>query len=204
MATLRDYYLRLQEFEGESPVELIAPWQPEIIEAVRADFAEAVRTGVLREASVHIPAGTSNQSIGNRVADFAAMQIDRALRQFKIESCAGAGYPDRTLRCLADDRHYPTELKATSAWDPADSNRRVVTSSSAKLRRRFTAPINHLLITFSYAINTGSEQASITAVRMDFVEPDTIVNIRLEASVSHRLLTDGRHRSFTLRCNEPS
>ena len=61
-----------------------------------------------------------------------------------------------------------------------------------------------LLITFSYVLNTVTEQASITAVRMDFVEPDTIVNIRLEASVSHRLLAEGKHAHFTLRCDQPS
>jgi hypothetical protein len=199
--TRRDYYLRLQEFEGETPVELIAPWQPELIEVIHADFNAAIQTGVLHGASVRIPARTSNQSIGNKVADFAAARIDAALQQFRIEGCSGHGYPDRVLRRLADDRCYPTELKATSAWDPADSNRRVITSSSAKLRRQFTPPINHLLITFSYVLNTETEQADITAVRMDFVQPDTIVNIRLEASVSHRLLAEGRHRHFTLRCD---
>ena len=202
MATLRDYYLRLQEFEGEKPIELIAQWQPEVVEAIREDFAAALKSGVLRDKTVRIPPGTSNQSIGNKVADFAATQIGPALRQFKIESCSGPGYPDRILRCIADDHIYPTELKATSAWDPADSNRRVITSSSAKLRRRFAPPINHILITFSYTHNTGTEQANVTAVRMDFVEPDTIVNIRLEASVSHRLLAGGKHRYFTRQCVE--
>jgi hypothetical protein len=143
----------------------------------------------------------SNRRVTTGTADFGPMRLDLALQHFRIEDCSGAGYPDRILRSLANDRRYPTELKATSAWDPTDSNRRVITSSSAKLRRQFTAPINHLLITFSYTLNTETEQASITAVRMDFVEPDTIVNIRLEASVSHRLLAEGRHRHFTLRCN---
>jgi hypothetical protein len=202
VATLREYYLRLQEFEGQKPIELIAAWQPDAVDAIRNDFAAAIASGVLRDKTVRIQAGTSNQAIGNKIADFAATQIDPALRQFKIEGCSGAGYPDRILRCLVNDQIYPTELKATSAWDPADSNRRVITSSSAKLRRRFAPPINHILVTFSYTLNTATEQANVTAVRMDFVEPDTIVNIRLEASVSHRLLTDGKHRYFTLRCDE--
>jgi len=198
--TLRDYYLRLQEFEGESPVELIAPWPPQFVEAIRADFAAAIASGVFHDSTVSISTGTSNQSIGNKIADFAATRIDKALQYFRIENCSGAGYPDRVLRGSTDSGRYPTELKATSAWDPADSNRRVITSSSAKLRRQFKSPINHLLITFSYILNTVTEQASITAVRMDFVEPDTVVNIRLEASVSHRLLAEGKHRHFTLRC----
>ncbi len=200
MSTLHDYYLKLQEFESATPVDLIAPWQPEIVEAIHGDFAGALASGVLREATVNIPAATSNQSIGNKIADFAATRIDTALQQFRIESCPGQGYPDRILRRLLDQSRYPAELKATSAWNPADSNRRVITSSTAKLRRQFTQPINHLLITFSYTLNTVTEQASVTAIRMDFVEPDTIVNIRLEASVSHRLLAEGKHRHFTLRC----
>jgi len=171
VATLRDYYLRLQEFEGEAPVELIAPWQSEIVETIRADFAAATAGGVFRGSTVRIPVGTTNQSIGNKIADFAAARIDVALQRFRIQGCSGHGYPDRVLKCLADERRYPTELKATSAWDPGDSNRRVITSSSAKLRRQFTSPINHLLITFSYVANTEAEEASITAVRMDFVEP---------------------------------
>ena len=61
MPTLRDY-LRLQGFEGETPVELIAPWQPALVEAIRADFDAAIQTGVFHGASVRIPAGTSNQS----------------------------------------------------------------------------------------------------------------------------------------------
>jgi hypothetical protein len=202
VSTLRDYYLRLQEFEGGQPIELIAPWQSEIVEKIAADFAAAVGSGVLRDKTVRIPAGTSNQSIGNKVANFAATQIDPALRQFRIGGCSGPGYPDRILKNLADDRIYPTELKATSAWDPADSNRRVITSSSAKLRRRFSSPINHVLATFSYSLNTQTEEANITAVRLDFVEPDTIVNIRMEASVSHRLLAQSKHQSFTLRCQD--
>src|SRR6266581_1217354 len=168
MSTLRDYYLKLQEFESATPVDLIAPWQPEIVEAIHGDFA--------------------------------ATRIDTALQQFRIESCPGQGYPDRILRRLLDQSRYPAELKATSAWNPADSNRRVITSSTAKLRRQFTQPINHLLITFSYTLNTVTEQASVTAIRMDFVEPDTIVNIRLEASVSHRLLAEGKYTHYTLRC----
>ncbi len=64
MSTLRDYYLKLQEFESATPVDLIAPWQPEVVEAIHGDFAGALASGVLREATVNIPAATSNQSIG--------------------------------------------------------------------------------------------------------------------------------------------
>ncbi len=33
------------------------------------------------------------------------------------------------------------------------------------------------------------------AIRLDFLEPDTAVNVRLEASVNHKILAAGPHRS---------
>ncbi len=103
MSTLRDYYFKLQQFESATSVDLIAPWQLEVVEAIHGDFAGALASGVLREATVNIPAATSNQSIGNKIADFAATRIDTALQQFRIESCTGQGYPDRILRRLRID-----------------------------------------------------------------------------------------------------
>ena len=97
MATLRDYYLRLQEFERITPVELIAPWQGEVVDAIQKEFNTALQAGILRNVTVSIPVGTSNQSVGNKIADFAAARIDSQLHQFKIESCTGQGYPDRML-----------------------------------------------------------------------------------------------------------
>src|SRR5438552_7933602 len=198
MTTLRDYYSNLQQCEGATPAELIAPWESEDVEEIHRDFAAALASGILHKATVDIPAGTSNQSIGNRIADFATTLIDPALQQFQIEKCTGQGYPDRILKRRQGEGRYPAELKATSAWNPGDSNRRVITSSTAKLRRQFAPPINHLMLTFSYSLNIDAAQ--ISAVRLDFVEPDTIVNIRLEASVSHKLLAEGKHRYFTLPC----
>jgi hypothetical protein len=38
----------------------------------------------------------------------------------------------------------------------------------------------------------------ISSLRLDFIGPNTQVNIRLEASVSHRLLAEATHRSTTI------
>jgi len=67
----------------------------------------------------------------------------------------------------------------------------VLTSASNKLRS-FPAPIHHLLLTILYAEQPGF--ALMERLRLDFLEPDRLVSIRLEASVSHRLLSQGGHR----------
>jgi hypothetical protein len=88
------------------------------------------------------------------------------------------------------------EIKATSDWNPADSNRRVLTSSSEKIRRAFKTPIYHLLCTLLYTVQPDS--ARIDAVRLDFIEPTTSVNVRLEASVNHKILASGPHKSIMI------
>lgn len=87
-------------------------------------------------------------------------------------------------------------MKATSDWNAQDSNRRVLTSSSEKLRAQFEAPIFHLLCTAMYAYEENG--ARIGCVRLDFLEPSSPVNVRLEASVSHKLLTNGTHASLVI------
>jgi hypothetical protein len=67
-----------------------------------------------------------------------------------------------------------------------------LTSASTKLRG-FPAPIHHLLLTILYTEQPGF--ALMDGLRLDFLEPDSLVSIRLEASVSHQLLAQGGHRS---------
>lgn len=150
----------------------------------------------ITEQVVPLRGGSSNQSIGNQVAEFFALQFPPHLTTHDLRACAGAGYPDKTLVRRANNVSYPLELKATSTWNAADSDRRVLTSSSRKLRDRFRAPINHLLATILYG-QRGADWF-ITSVRLDFVGPNTLVNIRLEASVSHRLLSQATHAAITV------
>lgn len=82
-------------------------------------------------------------------------------------------------------------MKATSGWNPKDANRRVLTSSSKKLRSQFSEPIHHLLLTVLYSNSQNS--ANIERIRLDFLEPTTIVNVRLEASVNHKILANSLH-----------
>lgn len=90
----------------------------------------------------------------------------------------------------------PLEMKATGQWNPADSNRTVLTSSSAKLRSQFVSPIYHLLVTVIYSQVGGGVR--IDAIRVDFLEPTTQVNVRMESSGSHKILDQGGHYSRTI------
>jgi len=193
---IAEYYNELQRREGLEPVELIAEWAQADTEAISAAFRNAFSASRLTEQTIPIRAGSTNQSIGNQVADFFVSVMNQHLQHYRIDACPGGGYPDKILVEITSRRTFPLELKATSTWDAADSNRRVLTSSSRKLRKRFPGAVNHVLATVLYA--TGAGVSRIQSLRLDFIEPSTLVNIRLEASVSHRLLADATHRSTTI------
>ena len=178
------------------PVQLIADWNPQDADAISAAFRTAVATSQITEQGIPIRADSTNQSIGNQVADFFVPIINQHLQQYRIDACPGGGYPDKILVEISSRRTFPFELKATSTWDAADSNRRVLTSSSRKLRQRFPGAVNHVLATILYV--TGAGRSRVRSLRLDFIEPGTLVNIRLEASVSHRLLAEATHRSTTI------
>jgi hypothetical protein len=193
---LHDYYRELQLREGLTPTDLIGDWDNTAVNEISADFSTAMMNSQITQQVVPIRPGSSNQSVGNQVADFFTLQFPAFLTEHLIRACAGAGYPDKTLVRRRDDRVYPLELKATAGWNVADSNRRVLTSSSRKLRQQFCPPINHLLATILYG--QRANDWLISSLRLDFIGPNTLVNIRLEASVSHRLLANATHRSTTI------
>ena len=132
--------------------------------------------------------------MGNRLADYFATQLDQQLKVFKIQRCAGQGYPDRRLVRVANRRSYALELKATRSFEPKSNHRVILTCSSRKLRRHFVAPINHLLVTVFHKKEGNS--VWITNFKIDFLEPWTKVKVRLEASVSQHLLAKSPHPSF--------
>lgn len=193
MKTFAEYYKDLLEWEGVDFQELIAKWEVALILEIQNDFEQAVRNSTLKTLPCPIRENSTNQSIGNQVEIFAIEQLNEKLKTFIIENCSGAGYPDRIL-AKGNFRQIALEMKATSDWNPNDSNRRVLTSSSKKLRDKFTSPIYHLLCTIIYQIEEKS--AEIIAVRLDFIEPNTQVSVRLEASVNHKILANGTHQSI--------
>lgn len=193
---IAEYYEELQRREGLEPVQLVAEWAQGDVDAISAAFRNAFAASRITEQAIPIRVGSTNQSIGNQVADFFVSVMNQHLQQFRIDACPGGGYPDKILVEIASGRTFPFELKATSTWDAADSNRRVLTSSSRKLRQRFPGAVNHVLATMLYA--TGAGVSRVQSLRLDYIEPGTLVNIRLEASVSHRLMAEATHRSTTI------
>jgi len=189
--TFEDYYRQLLEWEGFARTPLIAVWNKGEVRDIGDDMADAVAASKLKTIDAPIRPDSTNQSVGNQVEDFFVSQVNGFLKRFEIKNCAGAGYPDKQLCFRTGDRKFLLELKATGQWNPSDSNRRVLTSSSKKLRECFTAPINHLLLTVCYEIAGG--KLRIRNVRLDFIQPATEVNVRLEASVNHKSLSAGSH-----------
>ena len=194
MAALREYFIELQKREGLEPVELIAGWLPEQIERSLVLIKNATRESEIIGSVIPSFAGT-NQSKGNKAAEhFFDLVSSRILLPNQMSPAKGSGYPDKLL--TVEDDTYCLELKATSKWMSGDSNRRVLTSSSSKLRSltlngTIPAKPHHLLCTVLY----DDEAETVTGIRLDFLEPDTEVNIRLEASTSQKLLSNGTQRT---------
>lgn len=204
MPTISDYYRDLLAWEEVPPRKLIYQWPPDLRKAADLAIREAYSASGLDTNHCSIRVGSTNQSIGNQVEEHVITRLSSAIRPpFSLRSCSGAGYPDKTLVFTEEkDLRIALEVKATSDWNPRDSNRRVLTSSSEKLRRQFSDPIHHLLLTIIYEIK--NECACVEALRLDFLEPTTPVSVRLEASVNHKLLATGTHHSSVLSSDETS
>ena len=196
MPTLSDYYRDLLVWEGVPHVELVAKWPAALIQSVEAQMRHAVELGMIVGRRCPLRQGSKNQSIGNQIEANTMPSLSESLVGFKLEKCAGAGYPDQMLTEIASRLRIAFEVKATSDWNVNDSNRRVLTSSSEKIRREFNSPVHHLLLTILYVEDVN--EAVIEHFRFDFLEPTTQVSVRLEASVSHKTLSQGSHTSLII------
>ena len=191
MSNLRNYYQDLLNWEGQPRRELVEEWPHTLRESIESAFVNAVSKSGMKGSACSLSPDSSNQSIGNQVEKYTMEGLNTTISEFSISLCHGKGYPDQTLTQTATGTRIPLEVKATSNWNPSDTNRRVLTSSSRKLRTQFSAPIYHLLLTVIYSQNENL--ATIDAIRLDFLEPTTVVNVRLEASVNHKILATGHH-----------
>lgn len=204
--TLEAFYEMAQLRTGtDQPPRLVAAWEAAQAANVEERVSQAVKScGILGSV---IPGFAvdgrgnerSNQSKGNVAADALSQALNCDPNLLLIASLKGAGYPDRRLSIPDKEFACCFELKATSDWNERDSNRRVLTSSPTKLLNgiavgQLPKPPCHLIGTIIYDRTSGQ----IAGVRLDFLEPDSRVNVRLEASTSHQLLARGRHRSVVL------
>ncbi len=193
MSNLKDYYRDLANWEKLPLIPLIHAWPKPLRNAVEVDFVNGVASSEIKGANCPIRSGSTNQSIGNQVEAYTISKLEGRLSTFLIATCPGAGYPDKMLLEKPTLLKMPLEFKAAGEWNSNDAKRRVLTSSSKKLRNQFRMPIHHLLLTVLYS--STPSHAIINVLRLDFLEPTTTVNVRLEASVSHKILADGPHHS---------
>lgn len=196
MANLKDYYKDLLVWEDIPHIELIHSWPPELVKRVVLTLRHSAKLGNLIGLRCPIRKGSTNQSIGNQVEEHVIPILAGNISDFALGKCSGAGYPDQVLTCIQSGLKIPLEVKATSDWNPNDSNRRVLTSSSDKIRKEFTPPIHHLLLTMLYKVSRSD--AIVEHIRLDFLEPTTSVSVRLEASVNHKILSHGTHTSIVI------
>ena len=195
MSNLSDYYKDLLSWEGLQYSQLIHEWPKELRDSIVSGFINSVSESSMKGSLCPIRPNSTNQSRGNQVEKYTIKELNSTISGFSILKCRGSGYPDQILIQQASGSNIPLEVKATRDWNKKDSNRRVLTSSSTKLRSHFSAPIYHLLLTVLYSYQDGEQNATIDTIRLDFLEPSTTVNIRLEASVNHKILSNGPHHS---------
>lgn len=192
------YLLEVQQRMNLLPsMTLIRAWTPQEIAAVEAALRAAVAASGVVNSAIPNFVGT-NQSKGNKAADhFLAVVTPHLPAQAQIVFANGGGYPDRIFRL--GQVGYCFEFKATSNWQNGDSNRRVLTGTPTKMRRLVNLgtignPPAHLICTVLYS----EANSTVTGVRLDFLDPSSIVNIRLEASTSQRLLAQSPHHNVTI------
>lgn len=204
LAAFYEMMLARDGVEGAPP--LIGPWEEILVNEVQQRFQHALtRCGIVGTvlqdfAQTADGLERTNQSKGNVAADALAVALHCEPSLLSIEKLEGAGYPDR--RVMLPDRNFSCcfEIKATSEWKERDGNRRVLTSSPSKVLGAIASGAlppspRHLIGTVIYDRTSGV----VEGLRLDFLEPDSPVNVRLEASTSHRLLSDGAHRSVLMR-----
>ena len=200
-----DFYDVAQRRIGVDPVPLVGEWNAAIRHAIINNLSAALKAatfiGTEIESLATLPNGKerSNQSKGNVAANELGNAINYGSNQVSIALMKGAGYPDRVLVLTDPAFKCCFEIKTTSDWNDGDGNRRVLTSSLSKLRKAITSgevlyPPCHLLGTVLY----DRASSIVRDVRLDFLEPDSLVNMRLEASTSHALLAKGIHQSVLL------
>ena len=188
-STLSDYYRDLLIQENQPFLELVSEWPSGLVNEVSNAIGLAYRASGLSGSTLQLEPNSTSQSAGNQVEQHFAPRLGSSLTTWALVKCAGAGYPDRTLR--RGDQRLPVEFKSTGQWNNRDSNRCVLTSSSTKLRSVFAAPIHHLLLTAKFS--RTADTVAFNNLRLDFLNPSTPVNVRFEGSVSQRLLAEARH-----------
>ncbi|NBZ86579.1 hypothetical protein [Stagnihabitans tardus] len=176
-------------------MNLVRAWNPTETQLVQSTLVKAIRNSNLIGAQMQ--AAASNQAQGNSAVKlFLGHVHGQLVAPDEIDIAPGKGYPDCYLK--VGGVSYCLEVKNTENWTPNDTNRRVLLSSTKKMRKLVSTatiddPPAHLCCTLVH-----DQYLVINEVRLDFIEPTTEVNVRLEASTSQKLLTNATHYVVTI------
>lgn len=198
--SLEKYFEKLQRehHPKQNPRRLIGPWMDREVRAVKTAIEEAVKEAGYIGKKMPI-SGLTNQAIGNASEKFFVDQINPHLKgAIKAPTGCLGGYPDRVIHIKG--KRYCMELKTTNSWKKRDSHRRVITSSPDRLLKliendEVDDPPAHLIGTVLY----DKKQSTVTEFRVDFLEPEIVVDFRLEASTNQKLLSEDSHEPLIIK-----
>ena len=198
--SLEKYFEKLQRehHPNHKPRRLIGPWTDREVRAVKTAIEAAVKKAGYIGKTMPM-SDLTNQTIGNASENFFVDQINPHLNDaIKAPTGCGGGYPDRVIHIKG--KRYCMELKATNSWEKRDSHRRVLTSSPKRLlklleNKKVDDPPAHLVGTVLY----DKKQLTVTEFRVDFIGPETEVNVRLEASTTQKLLSKNSHEPLIIK-----
>jgi len=122
MGDFETYYRNLAMWETKPIAELIAPWKESLVNEIALEFRSAFRAFDFQSNPLLVDISMTNQSVGNKFADFLVTSLNQYLNASWIEDCTGASYPDKCLVRKGANERLAFELKATSHFDPNDSN----------------------------------------------------------------------------------
>jgi len=198
MPRFSDYLNAVQQHMDLGPGRvLLRAWTRDEIDAVET----AIRVAVVDSGIIGSPIPNfdgTNQAKGNKAEKhFLEVVRPHITAPYGIDSTREKGYPDLVFK-MGEDGHC-LEMKATGNWNNMDTNRRVLTSSPRKMRKlvaegQLSEPPVHLLCTILY----HRSDSTVDGVRLDFLQPDSETNIRLEASTSQYLLHQGQHHTTVI------
>lgn len=197
MPKFADYLMELQEREGFEPIELIREWTRQEAEIAENAFRHAVGKSGAIGSPIPNFIGT-NQAKGNKAeAHFVDTAAPCLPSPNRIIGAEGKGYPDRIFNSGGVGSFL--EMKATSTWNDRDAIRRVLASKPHKMialvnSGTVAAPPAHMICTLIY----NDRNSTISRIRLDFLRPDSEVDVRFEASTSQRLLRMGSQRSVVI------
>lgn len=183
-----EYYKDLLEYHGECPRDMIRDWRDSEIRAIRKAIENAVDNAEFIGTTMEGFEGKSNQARGNEAEKIFLKLVRPKLKApFRIEDAPGPGYPDKIFK--NGKKGYCMEFKATSKWDDTDTNRRVLTSSPSKLikliddKKVMKRPA-HMVAVIVY------KGIKVTQFRVYFIDSETPINVRLEASTTQEMLSE--------------